>query len=79
MCESLKSNTTLSLLYLNGEGNKNINGISAQFHFAFRFKNVFTGNGIGATEAISLSEALKSNTTLTELNLSGKDNRKNAR
>ena len=35
-----------------------------------------TVNNIGDTGTTSLSEALKSNTTLTELNLSGEDKRK---
>ena len=34
-----------------------------------------TDNGIEETGATSLSEALKSNTTLTELDLSGEDKR----
>ena len=32
-----------------------------------------TGNGIGIEGAKSMSEALKSNTTLTSLNLSGEE------
>ena len=36
----------------------------------------YTDNEIGDTGATSLSESLKSNTTLTELNLSGEDKRK---
>ena len=33
----------------------------------------WTANKIGAEEAIAISESLKTNTTLTELNLSGDD------
>ena len=36
-----------------------------------------TGNGIGDEGAKSLSEMLKSNTTLTSLNLYGEEERKN--
>ena len=36
-----------------------------------------TDNKIGETGAISLGDALKSNSTLTELNLGGEDKRKN--
>ena len=42
----------------------------------FSFLIIQTGNNIGETGAASLSEALKSNTTLTELNLSCEDKRK---
>ena len=40
------------------------------------FLIVSTANSIGDTGATSLSESLKSNTTLVELNLSGKDLKK---
>ena len=42
--------------------------------FSYLFTS--TGNNIGDTGAKSLSEALKSNTTLTELNLGGEYKRK---
>ena len=42
----------------------------------FSFHIASTDNYIGDTGATSLSEALKLNTTLTELNLSGEDKRK---
>ena len=42
--------------------------------FSFLFTS--TDNKIGETGATSLGESLKSNTTLTELNLSGEDKRK---
>ena len=38
-----------------------------------------TDNKIGDTGATSLSEALKSNTTLTKLNLGGEDKRRHTR
>ena len=39
----------------------------------FSFLSTSTGNEIRDTGATSLSESLKSNTSLTELNLSGED------
>ena len=42
--------------------------------FSFLFTS--TGNYIGDAGATSLSETLKSNTTLTALNLNGEDKRK---
>ena len=44
--------------------------------FTFSILIASTDNDIGETGATSLSEALKSNTTLTELNLNGEDKRK---
>ena len=40
---------------------------------------VFTGNNIGDTGATLLSESLKSNTTLTELNLGCEDRRRHTK
>ncbi len=37
----------------------------------WKWKNKWTGNGIGAEGASKVSESLKVNTTLTELDLSG--------
>ena len=42
----------------------------------FSFLSTSTGNNIGGTGATSLSESLKSNTTLTKLNLIGEGKRK---
>ena len=74
--ESLKSNTTLTELNLSGEGKrkKTRKRHPKTIHSAFLFAS--TGNEIGDTGAASLSEALKSNTTLTKLDLSGEDKRK---
>ena len=44
---------------------------------AFSFILTSTDNKIGDTGVASLSEALKSNTTLTKLNLMSEDKRKN--
>ena len=44
-------------------------------HF-YRFLLFLKGNGIGEREAALLSEALKSNTTLTQLDLWSRDKRK---
>ena len=43
----------------------------------FSFISKSTGNNIGDRGATSLSDALKSNTTLTQLDLSSKDKRNN--
>ena len=77
MCEALKSNTTLTELHLSGENKRKkdtpktfINKSLVPFLFTS------TDHEIGDTGATSLSEALKSNTTLTELNLGGECKRK---
>ena len=53
---------------------RHTNGIHQQFTLFFHFTS--TDNDIGDTGATSLSESLKSNTTLTELDLSSEDKRK---
>ena len=68
LSEALKSNTTLTELYLLGEDKgrhteKTIN------NSLFPFFITSSGNEIGDIGVSSLSEALKSNTTLTELKL----------
>ena len=77
MSESLKSNTTLTALDLESEDkrmktHKRRPSAIHSFHFTF----TSTGNDIGERGATSLSESLKSNTTLTALDLSGEDKRK---
>ena len=74
MGESLKSNTTTTELNLSCEGKRkkthqmtSINNSLFSFHFSS------TDNKIGDTGATSLSEALKSNTALTKLDLSRED------
>ena len=77
MSEALKSNTTLITLYMNRENKKMSKKMSIiKTHFSFCFNP--TGNEIGDTGATSLSESLKSNTTLTELNLLGEDKGRHA-
>ena len=77
LSEALKSNTTLTQLNLMGEKkrkktHKRHPSTNQSFHFLF----TSTDNKIGERGSTSLSEALKSNTTLTTLNLSGEDKRK---
>ena len=76
LSESLKSNTTLSELNLGGEDQRkktHKRHPSTIHSFSFLFSSI--GNNIRETGAKSLSEALKSNTTLTGLNLYGEDKR----
>ena len=54
-------------------GQKKTQKRSSTFH-SFTFLFLSTGNNIRDTGATSLSESLKSNTTLTKLDLSGEDN-----
>ena len=77
LSESLKSNTTLTVLYLSCEdkSKKRHKRHSSAIH-SFPSTSS-TGNSIGDAGATSLSESLKSNTTLTKLNLSCEDKRKN--
>ena len=79
LSEALKSNTTLISFILTGEdkGKKHAKDIHQQFTLSFLFTS--TENGIKETGATSLSKALKSNTTLTELNLSGEGKRKDTK
>ena len=75
-CVLLKTNTTLTNLNLSGEDKKKKDtpkDINQQVILHFLF--IQTGNHIGDTGATSLSESLKSNTTLTELNLESKNER----
>ena len=77
MSEALKSNTTLTELYLFCEDKRkktHKRHPSAIHSFPILFTS--TGNGIIDTGATSLSEALKSNTTLTIFNLRGEGKRK---
>ena len=70
MSESLKSNTTLTKLNLESESKrKNAHKRHPSANHSFSILFTPTDNKIGDTGATSLSEALKSNTTLTELSL----------
>ena len=77
MSEALKSNSSLTELDLSGETKRNntqMTSINNQLFFTL-IKS--TDNKIGNTGRASLSEALKSNTSLTELDLSGETKRNN--
>ena len=71
MCDALKSNITLTTLDLGGEDKRNNTQMASINNPLFFILIESTGNFIGVTGTISLSDALKSNTTLTKLNLSG--------
>ena len=77
LSEALKSNTTLTWLDLCCEDKRkktHKRHPSTIHSFSFHFTS--TDNNIGETGVTSLSESLKSNTTLTQLNLGCKDKRK---
>ena len=77
MSEGLKSNTTLTWLDLSCEDKrKKTHKRHPSTIHSSSFLFTSSANEIGDTGATSLSEALKSNATLTELNLSGEDKRK---
>ena len=75
LSEALKSNTTLTALYLGGEDKRKAQKTPINNSL---FSSLFTStdNGIGFTGATLLSEALKSNTALTDVYLSCEDERK---
>ena len=77
LSKALKSNTTLMKLDLGGDDKrkKTHKWHTSSIH-SFSFFITSTDNNIGGAGAASLSKALKSNTTLTKLNLGGKDKRK---
>ena len=75
LSESLKSNTTLTELHLRGEDKRrHTKDIHQQFTLSFLFSS--TDNNIGDTGAASLSETLRSNTTLNTLDMWSEDKRK---
>ena len=74
--ESLKSNTTLTELNLGCENKRKKTQKTSINNSLFVIHTTSTGNKTGETGAISLSEALKSNTTLTKLNLGCEDKKK---
>ena len=76
LSESLKSNTTLTELDLSCTYKKRHTQMASIYNPLFSFLITSTDNKIGNTGATSLSEALKSNTTITELYLSGEYKRK---
>ena len=77
LSDALKSNTTLTKLDLSGEHERNNTQMASISHPLFFTPINRTGNKIGERGATSLSDALKSNTTLTELYLSCEHERAN--
>ena len=77
MSDALKSNTTLTALNLEGEHKRNNTQMISINNPLFSIHIKSIGNKIGETGTTSLSDALKSNTTLIELNLSGENKRNN--
>ena len=76
MSEALKSNTTLTKLYLwSGDKRKKTHKRHPSTIHSSSFLITSTGNDIGDTGATSLSESLKSNTTLQIVYLGGEDKR----
>ena len=73
MSDALKANTTLTKLDLEGEGKKKQHekDIYQQYILSFLTPK-YTVNNIGDTGVKSLSEALMTNTTLTDIDLRGK-------
>ena len=76
LSDALKSNTTLTKLNLRGEHEINNTQMTSIDNLFFLILIKSTDNYIGETGTASLSDALKSNTALTELNLSGEHKRK---
>ena len=68
LSDALKSNTTLTKLNLSGEKSNTQMAFINNSLFFHSYQT--TDNWIGYTGAASLSDALKTNTTLTELDLS---------
>ena len=75
LSDVLKSNTTLIQLDLNREHKRNNTQMISISNSLFSFFTKSTDNWIGKRGATLLSDALKSNSTLTELNLRGEDKR----
>ena len=76
LSESLKSNATLTELNLCCEDKRKTQKRYPSTIHSFPFLFPTTGNKIGDTGAASLNESLKSNTTLTKIDLSREDKRK---
>ena len=77
LSDALKSNKTLSELNLSGKHKRNNTEMTYIDNSLFSIPIKSTENNIEYTGATSLSYALKSNTTLTELYLHGEDKRNN--
>ena len=79
LIDALKSNTTLTQLNLSSEHKRNNTRMASTNNQLFFISIKSTGNTIGETGVISLIDALKSNTTLTQLSLSCSHKRNNTR
>ena len=79
MCDALKTNTTLTKLDLKSEGKRNNTQIAFINQNTLSILIKSTDNKIGDTEATSLSDALKTNTTLTKLDLKSEGKRNNTK
>ena len=75
LSDALKSNTTLSNLNLDSEDKRNNTQMASISGSFFPILIQSTDNNIGETGATSLSDVLKSNTTLMKLNLGSEDKR----
>ena len=76
MSDALKSNTTLIQLDLRSKDKRNNTQMASINNPLFFILIKSTGNSIGESGEASLSDALKSNTTLTKLKLGGKPKKK---
>ena len=77
LSDALKSNTTLTTLNLSGEDKRKKTHKRHPSTIHSSFLITLTDNGkFGDSGAVPLSEALKSNTTLTKLDLSSEDKRR---
>ena len=72
--EALKSNSTLTTLYLGGDENWRNEMNCMTWQREKKGKIIWTDNNIGESGARMISEALKSNRTLIELHLEGDEN-----
>ena len=77
LSDALKSNTTLTELYMSGEDTRNNAQMTSINNQLFSILIKYTVSMFGDKGATSLSEALKSNTTLEKLDLSREDKRNN--
>ena len=75
MSDALKSNAPLTQLNLGCEHERNNTQMASVNNQIFSIHIKSTGNYIGDTGTTSLSDALKSNTTLMKLNLGSEDKR----
>ena len=76
LSDSLKVNTSLTMLNLNRMYEKINNTNRTSKFFTYQFKHNGTDIGIRGGGVKSLSEVLKTNSTLTALSLSREDKRK---